>query len=272
MSSWTLRLWILLAGLVVIGAIFAWGKLQERRSGRGRRVEPPVGDMGKVARENDDWDVIPVLRERHEAPPRAAPPTLSDDELADVVISHAQPAASTPEPRGAEAAPARPKPAPARPARPEPAPPPPPPKELIITLSVLAPRSREFPGTELAAALRDAGMVYGAMKIWHAPVDLDRPDGPALFSLANVLEPGTLEPERLKLLETPGVVLFAQLPCPVKGVEVFEHMQSTGRFIARQLNGQLCDDQRRVLTSEKAEEIRSRILAEIGDTIRKPDF
>src|SRR5512140_23567 len=105
MSSWTLRLWILLAGLLVIGAIFAWGKFQERRKRRGARIEPAVGDVGKVTAHSDQWEVIPILRDRQDAPPRPAATgvALSDEELADVMLTPArtveQAAVPEPEPR-----------------------------------------------------------------------------------------------------------------------------------------------------------------------------
>lgn len=238
MDSATLRLWILFVGGLLIAGIYVWGKWQERRVQGSKRIEPAVGTLGGV--EDDDWDAIPTLTERRVAADHDA---LREQERfgGDRLLS------SVPEP-----------------ARP--------PKELILTLSLLAPRGREFTGGELAQALRKAGMVYGDMKIFHAPADFERPDGPSLFSLANLLEPGTLEPQRLRLLASPGVVLFTQLPGPAKGVEIFNLMVATGRFLARELRGELCDERRQPLTEEKAEELRERILVEIGDTIRKPDF
>ena len=252
MDSWSLRLWILLAGLVVIAGIYGWSKWQERRREGAGRTE--AGKFGKGVA--DDWDVIPVLTEKVASPRRHAP--LAEDELAGAVHNAAPTMAEQPAAESYSTSVHEDPPAPV--------------KELILTLTVLAPHGRQYGGSALIEALEQAGMVFGAMRIFHAPADLERPDGPALFSLANILEPGTLESERLRHLETPGVILFAQLPGPVNGLEVYEHMQSTGRYLVRELGGELCDERRRPLSPEKIEETRSRILSEIGDIVRRPDF
>jgi len=252
MDATTLRIGIIAAGVVLVAGIYGWAKWQERSRKRGERIEPAVGNYGTVVQE--EWEVIPVLRDRHTSSAGSAP--RFGEETTTAVAER---------PR-ARVAPAERTRAPEPPPGPEAGP------ELIVTLSVLAPRGREFSGAELARALRQAGMVYGAMKIFHAPADLEQPDGPTLFSLANIVEPGTLEPERLRLLATPGVVLFTQLPGPVPGIEIFEHMQATGRFLAQELGGDLCDERRQPLTAEKVNALRSRILSDIGDFVRKPDL
>jgi cell division protein ZipA len=233
MDSTTLRLWILLLGLVVVGVIYGWGAWQEGLRRRKRRVEPALGSMV----ETNDWAVIP------EIPPQE-PWMVHED----------NPSYGKRRVRAAQA------------------PVPPPVKDLILTLSLVAPRGRVFNGADLRKSFDKAGLVYGDMRIYHAPVDFERPDGPALFSVANILEPGTLEPDRLKFLTTPGLMIFARLPAPVLGIEVFEHMQATGRFLAKELGGELCDESRQPYTPEKADEIIKRIMSEIGNIIRNPEF
>ncbi|MCK9530304.1 MAG: cell division protein ZipA C-terminal FtsZ-binding domain-containing protein [Gammaproteobacteria bacterium] len=250
----TLRLWILLFGLLFIAAVYGWGRYQERRAARRDGFELVGGAPDDVPerelRSDDeayDWLVMPLHARRDPDPDEFAIPVLED------VVAPPQP---NPAIRWAPVA---------EPASPEPAP------ELIVVLGVAALPGRELAGADLEPAFVKAGLHYGEMNIFHAPVDLECPDGPALFSIANMVEPGTLEPEKLKLLATPGLFVFTRLPGPVNGAETFEHMQATSRFLANALGGQVCDERREPLTPEKAAEMRARIVSIIGDKIVVPE-
>ncbi len=266
-----LRLWILLVGLVFIAAVYGWGKYQERRAARrdgfdlvGGAPEPPTAYADSGA--DDDWDVLQPLRAE-----RAPSIDVTFDEsvipvLEDVVAPAPQPVRSAPPMRESTAAVSNTQTA-ATTAKTKTAEK----QELIVVLGITALPGREFNGAELAPVFEKAGLYYGDMNIFHAPVDLERPDGPVLFSIANMVEPGTLEPEKLKLLSTPGLFLFTRLPGRVNGVETFEHLHSTAQFLARTLNGTVCDERRQPLTEVKTVEIRERIQTIIGDTVVVPD-
>jgi cell division protein ZipA len=250
----TLRLWILLVGLLFIAAVYGWGKYQERRAARRDGFELVGGapdDMSAQEFRNDetyDWVVMPLIARRDPEPDDPAIPVLED------VVAPASRAIPV----------VRREPV-AEPASADPA------AELIVVLGVAALPGRELAGAELESAFMEAGLHYGEMNIFHAPVDLERPDGPALFSVANMVEPGTLQPEKLKLLATPGVFLFTRLPGPVNGAETFEHMHATSRFLANALGGLVCDERRQPLSLEKAAEMRARIVSIIGDKVVVPE-
>ncbi len=251
----TLRLWILLVGLLFIAAVYGWGKYQERRAARRDGFELVGGapdDVPEPEQPGDDeaydWVVMPLRARRDPDPDELAIPVLED------VVAPVPPARPVAVPESV-----------AEPANPEPSP------ELIVVLGVAALPGRELAGAELEPAFMKAGLHYGEMNIFHAPVDLERPDGPALFSIANMVEPGTLEPEKLKLLATPGLFVFTRLPGPVNGAETFEHMHATSRFLANALGGQVCDERRQPLTPEKAAEMRTRIVSTIGDAVVVPE-
>ncbi|MGE0081036.1 MAG: cell division protein ZipA [Thiohalomonadaceae bacterium] len=260
-----LRLWLLLIGAVFIAAVYAWGKYQERRAAR-RDGFDLVGGAPEPALDDAHWNIGAMRAERTPA----ADDTL-DDLAIPVLNDIVTPAPAKPAP-AAEMQPPAPATQPAAPATatatataPKAA------HELIVVLGVTASHGREFAGADLQAAFGKAGLYYGDMNIFHAPVDLEHLDGPRLFSVANMVEPGTLEPEKLKLLTTPGLFLFTRLPGRVNGVETFEHLHATARFLARELGGEVCDERRQPLTPEKTTEIRARIQEVIGDTVVIPE-
>lgn len=146
---------------------------------------------------------------------------------------------------------------------PEPAPQPPPSQpeplgpELIIVLTVVARGKSMFRGKDIVQLLESKGLRYGEMNIYHAY----SPGGRPIFSVANIVEPGSFEPELMDRFSTPGLTLFLQLPGPAGGFAAFDAMLDTAQLLAENLNGEVRDERRNVLTAQAIEQIRERILA-----------
>ncbi|ADE14599.1 cell division protein ZipA [Nitrosococcus halophilus Nc 4] len=146
--------------------------------------------------------------------------------------------------------------------KPESAPqsPPPPPQasgpELIIVLTVVARGKSMFRGTEIVQVLEGKGLRHGEMDIYHAY----SPGGRAVFSVANIMEPGSFDLEQIDHLSTPGLALFLRLPGPAGGFAAFDAMLETAELLAEKLNGEVRDERRNVLTAQAIEQIRERIL------------
>jgi cell division protein ZipA len=96
------------------------------------------------------------------------------------------------------------------------------------------------------------------MQIYHRHIAGQQ--GQILFSVANLLSPGTLKPAELTTLETKGLVIFMRLPSPANGLLSFDAMLDAADKIAKRLNGRLCDEHRQTLTEATLEAMRSRIL------------
>ena len=92
--------------------------------------------------------------------------------------------------------------------------------EKIITLFVLAPTGVPFRGSFLMEAMSEAGLQYGDMQIFHR-IEKQAGRDDTLFSVANIVEPGTFEPNRMDGFATPGVVLILQLPGPADAIKAF---------------------------------------------------
>jgi len=131
--------------------------------------------------------------------------------------------------------------------------------EKIVTLFVLAPTGVPFRGPFLMAALNEAGLQYGDKQIFHC-IDKQAGRDEALFSVANIVEPGTFEPNRMDSFSTRGVVLILQLPGPVDAIKAFDTMVTAARSLTTSLEGSLCDASHSVLTNQTISHMREEVV------------
>ncbi len=128
--------------------------------------------------------------------------------------------------------------------------------EELIMLSVLAPKGNPFVGPTLVETLRARGLRYGDMNIFHRVEPMTRA---TLYSVANVVEPGTFDMADLDNFRSPGVCFFMQLPGPDQPMDAFEDMLKVAREVALRVGGELKDEQRSVMTGQTVEHYRQRI-------------
>ncbi|MGD2112703.1 MAG: cell division protein ZipA [Gammaproteobacteria bacterium] len=131
--------------------------------------------------------------------------------------------------------------------------------EKVITLYVLAPTGVPFRGDFLLEALGEAGLEFGDMQIFHR-IERQARREQTLFSLANLVEPGTFDPRDMKRFTTQGVVLFLQLPGPDDAIKAFDAMVAAARTLAASLEGSLCDATRSVLTNQTISHMREEVV------------
>ena len=84
--------------------------------------------------------------------------------------------------------------------------------------------------------------------------------GPEQFSVVNLAEPGTFDLDNLAEFSSPGVGFFMHLPGPSKPLEAFEAMAETAKVLAKNLGGELRDEQHSAATTQTIEHYRQRIL------------
>lgn len=131
------------------------------------------------------------------------------------------------------------------------------PVEELIVINVIAPKGKPFVGGGMVEALRARGLKYGDMNIFHRVDPISRT---TLYSVANVVEPGTFDMADLDNFRSPGVCFFMQLPGPEAPLEAFEDMLKVTREVAMRLGGELKDEQRSVMTGQTVEHYRQRIV------------
>lgn len=142
------------------------------------------------------------------------------------------------------------------------------PHELIVPLYVRALNQSGFNGADIFAAMEQLELQYGDMRIFHhygleehAAASAVPMSGKPVFSIANLVEPGTFEPEGAERFSSPGLILFMRLPGPLCGRVGFELMLNYAQRLAEILKGVLENERRETLTVENLAYLREGIAA-----------
>jgi cell division protein ZipA len=235
----TLRLILIIIGSLLLIGLYVW----ERRRARGDDEESSEDEIPDL----DEDDNEPHLgawhgEEDEEAsgmtgggmqggrPPYRAP---EEPEL------HLEPSASPPEER-----------APEHPQSP-----------LILSFHITPMEGQEtFDGEAIVHAASHCGVEPGEMDVFHRfPEDPDAPRRP-LFSMANMVKPGTFPFGAMADFESPGLTLFSQAEGASNDPARLETMLETAHCLADELKGEIRDETRSPLTPEKEELLRDRVL------------
>ncbi|GLQ97543.1 cell division protein ZipA [Dyella mobilis] len=132
------------------------------------------------------------------------------------------------------------------------------PVERIVSLFVVAREGHAFNGADLVVAAEKAGLEYGDMGIYHRLVDGKREVGP-IFSVANMLKPGSFDLTRVDALRTPGLSFFMALPGAVPALDAWDAMLPTAQRLAELLDGQVLDEERNALGRQRIAHIRDEL-------------
>ena len=136
-------------------------------------------------------------------------------------------------------------------------------KELVMALHVMAPDGGKFEGATLFSALEESGLRFGEGGIFHCHLpDGDAAESSILFSVANMLEPGTFEGEKTEqTFATPGVAMFMRAPGATPAREMLEKMLLTAQQVAQKLGGEIRDGRRQPLSEPTIQEMLDRASA-----------
>ena len=130
----------------------------------------------------------------------------------------------------------------------------------IVLIYIKAKPDKNFSGDDIFKAAEAAGMKPGSMDIFHHYLDDGDETGHTLFSLANMLEPGSFEFDNPGKTNTSGLVMFMQLPSLVEPSLVFDLMCHTAEKISADLGGELLDSNRKKLDSRGMTRIRRNLM------------
>ncbi len=131
----------------------------------------------------------------------------------------------------------------------------------IIQIKVTAVDGDYFPGIRLINALRAVGLKFGSMDIFHRHLNSTQTP---LFSVVNLIEPGTFPVDDPSHFESPGVVFFLQVAVSAEPLLAFDEMIRTVHVLAACLGGEVRDEDNELLTVEKTETIRESLLSVAG--------
>lgn len=129
-------------------------------------------------------------------------------------------------------------------------------RDKVMLLYITAPRNRPFTGVTLKASLQRAGLQLGQFSIYHYFTPEDTAQTQPLFSVANMVAPGTLSDTDVAELMTPGITLFFLLNQSQQPHQAFETMLATSHELARDLSGSIVDEQRSSVTNQTLAHLR----------------
>jgi len=212
-------------------------------------MDEGVGEVRIVARSNDD-----SLNIDHDS---ALPFSGNrDEELPDALMAADYKAAVGTEPKPEPQAEPEFEPEPEPVPEPEPEPEKAPeaePSETVLVFNVLARDGSSLSGSSINSVARASDMVFGDMNIYHRMDDNNR----SIFSMVNMVKPGSFDPVTIDELKTPGITLFMQLPGPSNAADAFNDMLQTAQSMSEMLEARLCDRSRQPLTETVVDEYRN---------------
>lgn len=128
----------------------------------------------------------------------------------------------------------------------------------VIIINVMAKPGTEMEGRRMLPVLMKHGMRLGDMSIFHRHAH-NSGKGLVMFSMANMLKPGTFSMSDMETFTTPGVSFFMQLPNKLGNMQCFDQMLKTAQAVKDELDAVLKDENRSVFTRQTIEHSRQRI-------------
>jgi cell division protein ZipA len=244
MTAWELRWILLVVGGLILVAIYMFGR-QHRK-----RVSRELVDEGKDLDRELDISLDPS----------AAKQEISLEGLSEELSALDEMRREQADERAVRAPPAvQPAPPPARPAPRPTSAPGQDPGVRVVVLHVAAARPHTIEGGALIEAIQQTELEFDeALGIFQRTVA--RLDGEqVVFGLANMVNPGTFDPQHLDGFVTPGVSLFMQLPGPIEGLKAFNMMLGCAQTLATALGLHVLDERRGVLSPQTIDHMREEI-------------
>ena len=127
--------------------------------------------------------------------------------------------------------------------------------QSVLVVHLVADKGTTVDGGQLLDAVLEAGLRYGGMKIFHRHLNEDG-SGPVLFSMANLVNPGTFDLNTIKSITTPGVTLFMALDDIEDPVMAFELMIESIDILAAQGPFNVMDESRSSMTRQTIDHYR----------------
>jgi len=130
--------------------------------------------------------------------------------------------------------------------------------DTIAGLNVIPASPQGFSEVDIRDTALKIEMNFGPMDIFHCKND--KAIGCRhVFSMANLFEPGTFQPEPMEHDRVKGLTFFMQIPCVYAPAKAFDKMFETAQLFCTSLNGKLSDQDNNPITPEGAQSIRRHI-------------
>lgn len=228
-----LRIGILVAGLLLLAAIWYFGTRPRQGPGQGRRLPREEREPGE---RTEPTLGSQIERELADAPAPAGEELVQAEmDLLDESVGAASPNSELGK-RVSEDF------------------------DRIVTLYVAARAGQVLRGPDIVVAAEKAGLTYGHMNVFHRLVESHPERGP-IFSVANIRKPGSFEMASIQSLETPAIAFFLTLPAPVSALDAWDAMLPAAQRMAELLDGVLLDESRNALGRQRIAGLRDELRA-----------
>jgi len=128
----------------------------------------------------------------------------------------------------------------------------------VFMLNVVARNPAGFKGEDILQILLACDLRFGDMSFFHRH-EFEAGKGAIQFSVANMMQPGVFDIDHMQQFNTPGLVFFVTLPGPEDMMKAFDYMLETAQAVARNLEGDVLDETRSVMTKQTLEHNRQQI-------------
>lgn len=222
-DMWMLRIGIAVVGVILIAAMIVFGR--PKKPPQGRRLDSGERDPSRVepslGGENTGYDAQADYRGEGVLQPELG---LADAGAADSELGK-RPAADF---------------------------------DKIISLYVAAKAGHMLRGEDIVVAAEKTGLTFGHMNVFHRLIEHHPERGP-VFSMANIMQPGSFDMAAIRELETPAIAFFLTLPAPLTALDAWEMMLPNVQRMAELLNGVVLDDSRNALGRQRIQHIREEL-------------
>ncbi|MCG7564392.1 MULTISPECIES: cell division protein ZipA [Pseudoalteromonas] len=120
------------------------------------------------------------------------------------------------------------------------------PQEFII-LHIDMPEGLTMAGSKLLPCVLSLGFKYSDEGFFNRHVESSG-NGPVLFRLVNMYNPGTFDIDNMEQFSTGGVSLFMTLPCEGDSMAAFNMLHSAAKKLADEFGASVLDSNREPLT------------------------
>lgn len=256
MDKTQLQLILIGVGAVIIALIYFWGKYAERKqrardtrqrvSERSSEQEPIINfdpnaaEIDTAERELHNAQHTPLEPQEVSAPsvgveimpvqPGSTPVPSEGDQNTESDLQRSDNKASFEEPNSTSRS--------ASPQTPN----------MTVILTIMAGSGNMLEGSSILLAIQEQKLKL-RQGIFECFLD-GQAQGKSLFGVGHLLEPGTFELETINTLNTPGLIMFMQLPGPLEPVQATHRLVAAAKTLADKLGARVCDERRNKITAQ----------------------
>ncbi|PCI70372.1 MAG: hypothetical protein COB38_07465 [Gammaproteobacteria bacterium] len=127
-------------------------------------------------------------------------------------------------------------------------------EEKVYSLIIQAPKNHLYKGSDLMPLFLSQGLKFGEMNIFHRYEHMGKNRGEVIVSLANAVEPGTFNLEKIESFTTPALAIFSTFSGSAEYINHYKNLVKTAEFLVKELSGKILDKSGNVYTQEMHKE------------------